>query len=510
MVVNGKIENPGAAAPPRPPAVVETSVASGGLAIGREIFPHNLTHRLSIVRGQDGRAYSVSKDAGNLYALPVGSKQLNNIIRAEALANGLTLTTKAIGEVNGLLQAAAETEASQKKVWNRYAQVEGGLEIDLGDRTHKRVRISSGKVEVVTEGSETLFFRTPSSKPLVAPAKIGDRKLLAKYLANMHTLEQHLFIAWLTYTIAHPKVPTTKYPILVLNGNQGSGKSFLCTNVISRIIDPSAVPLRVLPRNDKDLAIATQGAHVVCFDNVRELKQDMADKLCIAATGGAISARKLYTDEDEHVITLHAAVVLNGIHSFIDQPDLAQRCLPIELRPIPEACRLSEEQLAADLEADLPTIVRGLYDLTAEIFKHLPTAQVTNPERMIDFVKWLAAMEVVDGFDAGDYQAAYSYVLNQGQLNSLMEHPLAAAVVDFSQGLSNGEWSGTPAQLLAKLNTLVSPGTQRNRDWPQNAIALSKRLLSLQGGLLSQDIHVELTRGKERTVTIVTRGGQHF
>lgn len=156
--------------------------------------------------------------------------------------------------------------------------------------------------------------------------------------------------------------------------------------------------------------------------------------------------------------------------------------------------------LVKELQGDLRAILRGLLDLIAEILKHLPTAKVTNPERMIEFVEWLAAMEKAEGIPAGIYQSTYSDALRQAQLDSLLDNPLAAAVIEFVG--DNEEWFGTPGELLNKLNLFVTSGTQRSRDWPQNAISLSKRLSSLQAGLRSQGIDVQLGRGKHRRVTI--------
>ncbi len=481
---------------------------SGGLAIAHKHFPQNLPQKFPIVLGQNGMAYAVMENGSNRYVLPIGSRKLNNIIREIGHSEGVTLRRNDIGDINHLLQAHAETAGIFKHVWYRVAPILGGIEIDLGDEMSARVRITAGKVEIFPEGTDTLFYRTPVSRPMVIPAAIGNLNLLEKYLQNLHPVSRVLMIGWLTYTLAHPKLPSSKFVILVLRGNQGCGKTVLC-NVILRLIDPSHVGVQILPGNVKDFAIAAANAHVLCFDNVRELKPVIADYFCVAATGGALSARQLYTDADQHVIHLHVALVLNGIHTLIDQPDLAQRCLPLELRPIPDCDRKSEAQLASEFEADLPAILRGLFDLIAGILTHLPEAKVTNPERMIDFVHWLAAMEMAQGVPAGVYQAAYSEALNQGQLDSLLENPLAAAVMQLCDDPGNDGWSGTPADLLTKLNSLVSRGTQRSREWPQTAISLSKRLIPLEASLLTQGIRVELTRGKERNITITKLGGKH-
>jgi hypothetical protein len=481
--------------------VKKPSASITGLTSNPARFLLELPKQLGVFIGQNGIVYAIITDAGNLYAIAVGSRKLDNIIRATALDGGHGhLRKKDLYEINESLMAYAEMAGIVRNVYFRVAPFEGGIEIDVGDDKHTRVRIKAGKVEIIAEGSETLFFRTQSFLPMALPAEEGDIKILKKYL-NLHPKAVVLFIGWLSYSLAHPKAPTSKFVILILQGGQGSGKSILC-RLIKAIIDPNVVSLQHMPTNAKDLAIATQNAHVLCFDNVRVFRQAMADLLCIAATGGSITSRQLYTDAEQHVLQLHVALVLNGIHSFIDQPDLAQRSLPIELLPLKDAARKSEAELVREFEADLPAIMHGLFDLIANIFKHLPDAEVTYPERMYDFVQWLAAMEKVDGIPAGIFQAAYSEALEQGQLDSLLDDVLAATVVEFAETVVDVEWAGTPAELLVELNKLVQASTQRSREWPQNPISLSKRIRPLQASLLTQGIHLGFTRGKQRTITI--------
>jgi hypothetical protein len=488
--------------------VAKPDVPSSATGTSRPVeFLRDLPKKTGVFIGQNGIPYATMTDAPNRYALAVGSRALNNFIRKEALKAGLALKNKDISEINDVLKAHAEMAGIVKNVFYRSAPIDGGVQLDVGDDQHTRISITAGKVETVTEDSEVIFFRTAASQPLALPAELGNIKLLKKYL-NMRDEAAVLFIAWLTYTIAHPKVATSKFLILVLMGNQGSGKSLLC-RLILRLLDPSMIGIQVMPSNVKDLAIAAQNAHVLCYDNLRDIKQWMADILCIAATGGSMASRQLYTDADLQVIYLHVALVLNGIHSFIDQPDLAQRCLPLQLITLPEGNRKSEVQLEKELLGDLPSIMRGLYELIASIFTHLPSVQVTNPERMIDFVYWLAAFEAAQGVPTGVYQTAYSDALQQGQLDSLLDNPLAAAVIQFAEDYDDDEWEGTPADFLARLNLITSNGTQRSRDWPQNPIALSKRLIPLQAGLQSQGIGVQLGRGKNRTITVAVKGRNH-
>ena len=489
------------------PAVIEATRANTRLIHKGDQF-HNITTIRQLFLSQNGDAFAEVAGTANCQVLRVGSRPLNLLIGEALRKQGLKSGSKEVKEVNESLKAYAEKVGIVRDVWYRVAPITGGIEIDLCDVNHTRILITAGKVEIVTTGSTTLFYRTSISAPMAMPAEVGDLKLLNKYV-NLHPMSRFVFIAWLTYTLAHPKLSTSKYLILVLNGHQGSGKSFLC-QIILHLIDPNMAGIQMMPRNGRDLAIAGQNSHVLCYDNIRGIAADMADHLCVAATGGALSSRQLYTDDDQKVIRLHVALVLNGIHSFVNQPDLAQRTLPLELLPIPECDRKSEAQLVEEFQADLPAILRGMFNLISEVFKHLPTVKVTSPERMIDFSAWLAAMEVVDGTPTGVYQDVYSGMLNDGQCDALQENLLAAVLLEFSETqLDSDTWSGTPAELLTELSKLVSFGATRSREWPDNPIALSRRLKPLRAALISQGVCVEFTRGKHRMISITKKGKSH-
>lgn len=450
--------------------------------------------------GEDGRPYLLRHGGNNPYCLLVGSRTCNNLIRRLAQRKDITLSRSDLQNTNDSIRSYAETEGSSEHVWSRVAPITNGVEIDLGDDKDTRIRITAGKVETIAAGSTTLFYRTPISRPMVRPADRGDLKLLDKYL-NLSDPDILLLKAWMSYTLAHPKRSTSKFLILLLQGEQGTGKTLLC-GTIQKLIDPNVVGVQILPTSYKDLAIAAQNAHVLAFDNVRGFKQSMADMLCIASTGGAMSFRQLYTDADLAFQRLHAALVLNGIHDFVNQPDLAQRCLPVYLKPLKAGDRRSEAEIAQAFEADLPMILRGLFDLISKVLSHHGKAKITNPERMIDFTKWLAAMEVADDVPAGTFQALYSEALSQVQRDTLLDSPLAAAVLNFAAELGEEVWKGTPTKLLEELNSRTSYGDEQWRYWPKNPIALSKRLKPLLGGLRDQGIDIQMTRGKERQITI--------
>lgn len=462
---------------------------------------------LSLVKNRDGNTYAVLRDKGNPYLLLIRSKFFFNFVRSHLSKSGEAPKSHEVQEVIEQLDANASVDGEVIDAWYRVAELpnENGFEIDLGDEEHTHVRVTPGNVELVSENSVSLFYRTQVCRPMGAPSATGDISLLKKYF-NLNDVDRLLLLAWISYTIAHPKVASSKYLILVLQGDQGTGKSSLVSNIILPLIDPTILDLQVFPGNSQDLCIALQNTHVLAYDNMRGFKQSMSDNLCIACTGGAISKRALYTNSDINIQRLHGALILNGIHSFVSHSDLAQRCLCVRTKELPEIQRKSESEITREYEADFPKIFRGVLDLIANIFIHLDEVELENPERMIDFSRWLAAMEIVDGVPSGTYQAAYSANLNDAQLDSLLEHTLADALFRFATEHIGGSWSGTPTELLNELNDCAPRSTQYSRDWPHNAISLSKRLNALKASFKGQGIEIEFTRGKQRTITITNLG----
>ena len=464
-----------------------------------------------LVIDQYKNVYVAVRGNGNLSLLKLGSAEFNGRLVQLSRECGQRMNRRQSAEFTEELRAEAEVSGLRADVWRRVAPLtDGGVVIALHDEKNTHIHIRSGQVEVLTEGSEILFYRSPSSAAMVMPSAVGNYQLLRKYL-NLDAVRFTLYIAWVTYTLAHPKIRGSNFLILVFMGGEGTGKSH-AAKVTIRLVDPNDVGVERLPSNAKDLAIAVQNSHLVAFDNLRNITPAMSDALCTTATGGAITSRRLYTDDEQKVIPLHGALLLNGIYPFVEQPDLAQRCLQIRLDPLRESNRKTEAEMLSALEADLPVIQRGLFDLIAQIMVHLPSVEVTNPQRMIDFVRWLAALEMVHGTPAGIYQDVYAEALNEGQLDSLMDNSLGSAVMEFAATLDHGGWSGTPAELLSKLNLMKAYGLQRPpRDWPENEIALSKRLTPLQAALMTQGISVQFKRGKNRSITVtkISQESQH-
>jgi hypothetical protein len=448
-----------------------------------------------------GRSYVILRTKGFVEVFAIGSGELNARIRADFRRRGKRLKQAQLDDINQELRSAAEEAGNQAEIYPRVHPLgNGGIDIDLCDGAGTTIKVTDRGWIVEHGTSQSLFLRTSSEMPLPIPVKEGNFAVLHKYV-NLLPVAFLLYIAWVSYTIAHPKIESTKYVFLVLKGMQGSGKSF-ASKITKRLIDPNAVDAQTLPGSARELAIMLQVCQVMVVDNLRELTAAISDVLCIAATGGSVPMRKLYSDDEQKALHLLGAILFNGIHPFIGQSDFADRCLVLELQRLEPGARISEEAMWREFDADWPVILGGLYDLIVKILQRLPEVEVVAPSRMLDFCRWLAAMELALGLEAGAIQLPYAQSIQDAQLESLLDNPLAVTILEFADKMETSEWMGTPSDFYAELTHLADFSSQRSRVWPSSAAVLSKRLHGLQAPLIAQGVSIDFTRGKERQIVV--------
>src|SRR5215813_12492424 len=135
-----------------------------------------------------------------------------------------------------------------------------------------------------------------------------------------------------------------RYPLLAISGEQGSAKTVL-SKLLRALVDPNAAPVRALPREERELMIAANNAHLLAFDNVSGIDAWLSDALCRLASGGSFTVRRLYTDDEEVLFQAARPTLLNGIDDIIGRPDLADRAIFLTLGPIGDEQRRSETEL---------------------------------------------------------------------------------------------------------------------------------------------------------------------
>jgi hypothetical protein len=392
------------------------------------------------------------------------------------------------------LEARAHFDAPMRQVYVRTASHGGKIYLDLCDPTWRAVEIDAEGWRIVCT-PPVRFIRAPGMLPLPAPVSGGQAEDLWDFL-NIKTKRD--FILLLAYVLAALR-ERGPYPILVLRGEEGTGKSTL-VRLVRSLVDPNKVPLRTLPRGERDLYIAAGNAHLLVFDNVSLLSPWLSDALCRLATGGGFATRQLYTDQDEVLIEVTRPAVLNGIEDFVARPDLADRCVFLALTPIAYEGRRTEAELNAAFEAKRPALLGLLLHAVAHGLRALPGVRLDAKPRMADFARW--AMACGDDFlwDAGEFTEAYRRNRKAATASLIDDDPVADAVRTFMRRRESDKhlpepdrarWAGKPTELHQELTDVIGDKQAQSKDWPATPRKLRSCLQRAQAPL--RKIGIEIT-----------------
>lgn len=401
--------------------------------------------------------------------LKVDSRKMHSLLafmaRKAGMCVGKTMIEQAIFQLKGI----ASFERERRRVHVRVAEHEGAIYLDLGDQTGVCVEISAGKWELIAR-PPVMFRRPEAMRPLPHPERGGDLAALRPFVNTADEDGFHLLVAWMVAVLR----PDRPFPILALHGEQGSAKSTV-SRVARALVDPNAAPLRAPPRSEGDLAVASFHSHVVALDNMSGVQPWLSDALCRLASGGGLSKRTLYTDDDETIINAIRPIIVNGIDDLANRADLAERCIMLTLLPIAKSRRRDEATFWDDFNQAAPRILGVLLDGAASALQELPRVHLDELPRMADFAKWIAAAAPGLGLDRGALLAAYER--NRSRVIDLaLEASQVATAVLTLLDKHHGRWEGAPAQCLSALAELVPETTRKEPGWPKNAKALSGRL----------------------------------
>jgi hypothetical protein len=390
-----------------------------------------------------------------------------------------------------VIEARAHFDAPERMVHVRVAGADGRLYVDLCDDTWRAVEIDANGWRIV-DNPPVRFRRAAGMQALPMPERGGSIDTLRIFLNVQSDNDFVLVVSWLLACL-RDRGP---YPLIVLSGEQGSAKS-TASAVLRALIDPNAAPLRALPRDDRDLFIAANNAHVLAFDNVSGMPGWLSDTLCRLATGGGFATRQLYTDQDETIFDACRPVVLNGIEDVVTRPDLADRALFLNLDPIPEERRRPEAEFWNDFHAERPQLLGALLDGVAEGLRRLPQTRLPGLPRMADFALWATACEGAF-WPPGRFMHAYTTNRVEVVASVIDADPVAASVRALMTDRT--DWRGTASELLAVLSEVAGERTTRAKDWPSNPRVLANRLRRAATFLRKSGIEVSFSRaGQDRT-----------
>lgn len=399
-------------------------------------------------------------------------------------------------EIKTSLAAEAIYECETLPVWLRIAKTNEGIELNLNNENSECVKITKNGWEVTKPSS--YFYNPETSKSLPKPIKGGSFELFKKHF-KIKTDDDLMLIVGFMISCLCPNAKS--YPVLVLQGEQGSAKS-TTTEMIKMLVDPAKGIRRGLNKKEQDMFIVAKHNHLVSFDNVSLVKGNISDTLCLLTTGGAFSCRALWTNDGENLIELCKPIILNGITDFITRADLSNRSITIELAPISKSERKSEEEVMRSFQNDLPLMLGVLMDGLSSALKNKELIRLNEKPRMADVALWCTQAE--EGLQWPKYSFVKAFNANQQKaiLTHLSHEVLAIAIRRFLTDLNEKSWEGTATDLLKTLEK-YKPYMESSKSWPSTPSYLSQNLSRLSPNLREIGIDTDRERvSEQRTIML--------
>ena len=441
-------------------------------------------------------------------SIPIDNHLANHPVRSAFIRSWLTSSAyrqtgcvpslQTVDDIVRILEIQALTEGETRPAWLRVGGENGKIYFDLATDDWAAVEITAGGWSI--KRSHNLpFIRSKSMKPLPEPEGGYAIEELRRFVNVATDADFTLIVAWLLAAF-RDKGP---YPILAVNGEQGSGKSTF-TRLIRSLVDPNVADIRAASRDERDLIISASNMHVIAMDNLSRVEPWLADALCRIATGGGFSTRALHTDRDEIVTDLSKPAILNGIPLLTERADLAERSIAIRLQTILEDDRQPEDEFWRDWEIVRPRVLGALCDAVSSALSRINTIKLKRYPRMADFAKWSTAAEPGLGWAPGTIMTAYDGNRNDMSESTFEADFVAVAIRDIMQTEAcQSGWKGTATDLLAALNDLVPEITQRNRACPHSAQGIGNRFERIAPLLRQKGFKITRHHSGQRFIEII-------
>jgi len=443
------------------------------------------------------KAYIESE--GKVYA--VGSKQFVDWASYEYYKkSGAVTSESSLKQAAFTLSGVAKNEGKKTRVNLRTAQSDTDIFVFLADDDWTVVRVSPDGYAKENKPA-VKFFKPASMMPLPFPEKGGDINELWRFV-NVKGDDRILVLAWMLEAYR----PETPFPVLALNGQQGTGKSSSHRR-IRQLIDPNASDLRAAPKDIQDIYVSAGTNWVASFENISRLTSQQQDTLCTLATGGGFASRTLYTNDDETIIKVKRPSIINSIPVVVTAQDLTDRVINIELQPIDY---IEESKIDAEFKEVRQRLFGALLNLLVKTLAKLPEVKLINPPRLADFAKLGEAMMLALGHNSGEFTKLLKENRRKSVEHALESSPVAVAVMEMAEQYNHGDvvFTGT----MKRLKDDLEKYHKESEGWPKSPRGLGDVLRRQQPALAMMGINIKIGRieriGSERGVSItITKSG---
>lgn len=246
------------------------------------------------------------------------------------------------------------------------------------------IRVDASGWNTVSSPESKIWFRDSNlNAKQVSPTK-GDKSLyeLLSYLPlndNQRILMMGVLVSSFIEDIDHPLVN--------INGDQGSGKTEVACH-LATVIDPGFNGIGDLaiepPKESDKMGLQLAGQAAIVYDNIVNFSQSQSDTIAVAATGGSLIIRDLYTTKNMIRLVLKLTVFLTGITSALYNPDVLDRAMNFPLTRIEEY--VSKRKFREYGNEAIPHILYEIFDILSITIRE--KNEYINPtnHRLSDFI----------------------------------------------------------------------------------------------------------------------------
>ena len=352
-------------------------------------------------------------------------------------------SSDAVRNAIGVIDGIAIFEGDEYALDNRVTWNNGDIVYDMSNALHESVTVSSGGWEI-SQKNEPMFMRHSHQLPQATPRSGGDMERIFD-IVNVHA----------------SLVPNIPHPAPSICGAQGSDKT-TASKFFKRLIDPSVIDTASMPGNEERMHQMLSHHWYIIFDNVSWIQDWQSDIFCRGITGQATAMRKLYTDDDDIIFKYKMCLGFNGISYLASRADLLDRSFSMQLDPIADDARLSEEEVIQLFSETRGYILGAMFDALSKAIKIYPTIEMTSLPRMADFAKWGCAIAEGLGYTRQDFMTAYYEKSAESNMNAIEANPVAELIMELMK--HRDRWDGTPTELWQELLGILSDGSVPKED----------------------------------------------
>lgn len=371
-----------------------------------------------------------------------------------------------------------------QQVHNRVLQLDQRVVYDLCNRNMViDIGLNGYQISDKLTSSYLNLISNSSSKLQVEPIQ-SDLSLIdmLRELTNFNKEEDLiLFSIWVVSLL----FPSINSPIMILLGEQGSGKSFT-SDLVKNIIDPSLIGKQHSLKSIQDFALLVSKSYLSIVDNLSQVSDDMSDAMCQTVSQGQYTTRRLYTNDEISTIDMKSKLIINGITIKNTKPDLLERSIVLHIDKLNSIDMVSEDVLSQKFRAYLPMILDRIFSTVSSALRTLPNTNLTNAPRLADFAK--LAIAIGEGME---FDGEYVLSIYQGNIRDVgllfLDDPIVIALKDVLNSC-NGEFEGTATELLEQMKKFS------HQELPKAANSLSNRLTRLSSELAKESISIEKSK----------------